>query len=111
MTRFGLYKIVRRHPRELRDREHAAQRPTISPHHMRHSTAVHLLEAGVEVNVIRDWLGHASLATTNRYAEITIAMKEKALEAREPPECSGCATPEGASWRNDRELLKWLQSL
>jgi integrase len=40
----------------------------ISPHTFRHTAAVHLLEAGVEVNVIRGWLGHADLATTNRYA-------------------------------------------
>jgi site-specific recombinase XerD len=41
----------------------------------RHTAAVHLLEAGVEVNVIRAWLGHATLETTNRCAEITIPTK------------------------------------
>ena len=111
LTRFGLYKIVRRHTRELSAQEPSSQRPPISPHHFRHSTAVHLLEAGVEVNVIRDWLGHVSLATTNRYAEITIAMKQKALEACAPPECSAVASPRRGSWRDDAELLKWLQSL
>jgi hypothetical protein len=43
------------------------------------------LEAGVEVNVIRDWLGHADLTTTNRYAEINTKAKEAALRAVEPP--------------------------
>ena len=61
--------------------------------------------------MIRDWLGHVSLATTNRYAEITIAMKQKALEACAPPECSAVASPRRGSWRDDAELLKWLQSL
>ena len=57
----------------------------MSPHLIRHSTAVHLLEAGVELNVIRNWLGHVSLETPNRYAEMTLATKEKALEACAPP--------------------------
>ena len=57
----------------------------ISPHVLRHTTAVHLLEAGVEINVIRGWLGHVSLDTTHRYAEINIRMKEAALQACTPP--------------------------
>src|SRR6185437_8804394 len=48
------------------------QAKRVSPHVWRHTTAVHLLEPGVEVNVIRAWLGNASLETTNRYAEITL---------------------------------------
>jgi hypothetical protein len=51
----------------------------------RHTAAVHLLEAGVEVNVIRGWLGHVSLETTKRYAEITARMKEAAMKLGEPP--------------------------
>jgi integrase/recombinase XerD len=46
---------------------------------------VHLLEAGVEVNVIRGWLGHADLTTTNRYAEINTKAKQQALLLTEPP--------------------------
>jgi integrase/recombinase XerD len=49
----------------------------------RHTTAVHLLESGVEVNVIRGWLGHADLNATNRYAEITVRSKEAAVRACE----------------------------
>jgi len=56
-----------------------ARRKRISPHLFRHTAAVDLLEAGTEVNVIRGWLGHVSLDTTNRYAEITIRAKEAAL--------------------------------
>ena len=52
--------------------------------HRRHTAAVHLLEAGVEINIIRAWLGHVSLDTTHRYAEITVQMKAQALEACEP---------------------------
>ena len=111
LTRFGIYKLVRRHTRALTARRAPSQRRAISPHLFRHTTATHLLEAGVEPNVIRDWLGHVSLETTNRYAEINIAMKEKALEACAPPTHIAGEFPKRAIWRDDPSLLKWLQSL
>lgn len=106
LTRFGVYKIVRRHTRHLEGR-----RGRIGPHVFRHTTAVHLLEAGVEVNVIRGWLGHASLDTTNRYAEINIRAKEEALRACEPPSEAASAFPRSSVWRDDEALLAWLSSL
>ena len=51
----------------------------VSPHSIRHSTATHLLRAGVDINTIRGWLGHVSLDTTNIYAEIDLEIKAKAL--------------------------------
>jgi len=51
----------------------------VSPHTMRHTTAVHLLRAGVDINTIRAWLGHVSLDTTHVYAEVDLDMKAKAL--------------------------------
>ena len=77
----------------------------------RHSTAVHLLESGVELNVIRAWLGHVSLQTTNRYAEINLRMKREALEICQPPVAASGAFPRRPVWREDAELLKWLKSL
>ena len=98
LTRFGIYKIVRRHASAL-DNPHINRR--VSPHTFRHSCAVHLLEAGVEVNVIRGWLGHADLSTTNRYAEINTKTKLAALRACEPPTSSAGdrSTP---VWRSDQ---------
>jgi hypothetical protein len=69
-----------------------------------------LLESGVEPNVIRGWLGHVGLDTTNRYAEITLRMKQEALEACQPPIANG-ASPRKNKWRDDAELLGWLKSL
>jgi hypothetical protein len=69
-----------------------------------------LLESGVEPNVIRGWLGHVGLETTNRYAEITLRMKQKALEACEPPVASA-PHHRKVIWRDDAELLKWLKAL
>lgn len=111
LTRYGMYKIVRRHTSCLESDENAAERKRVSPHVFRHTAAVHLLESGVEVNVIRGWLGHASLDTTNRYAEITLRTKEAALRACEPPVESSDALPRKAIWRDDESLLQWLNSL
>jgi integrase/recombinase XerD len=107
LTRFGIYKIIRRHGASLDDQRTGRR---ITPHIFRHTAAVHLLEAGVEVNVIRGWLGHADLSTTNRYAEINTKTKEAALRACEPPDTSAGsrATP---IWRSDETLLNWLASL
>ena len=111
LTRFGIYKIVRRHTEILEKRNAKGKLCVISPHTFRHTTAVHLLEAGVEVNVIRAWLGHVSLDTTNRYAEINIHLKEKALETCEPPSSVLEGFPRKPIWRNDQTLLNWLESL
>ena len=81
LTRYGIYKIIRRHAARFDDPRTGRR---ISPHTFRHTAAVHLLEAGVEVNVIRGWLGHADLATTNRYAEINTKTKLADLQATEP---------------------------
>jgi integrase/recombinase XerD len=110
LTRFGIYKVVRRHAEYLDDKKAVGpSRRRVTPHVLRHTTAVHLLEAGVEVNVIRGWLGHAQLETTNRYAEINRRTKEAALRACEPPVVP--ELPRRPPWRNDRTLLEWLDSL
>jgi site-specific recombinase XerD len=107
LTRFGIYKLVRRHGADL-DRPQTGR--SVSPHIFRHSAAVHLLEAGVEVNVIRGWLGHADLTTTNRYAEINTRAKIDALRATEP-RSSSAGPPRRPVWRDDQSLLNWLSSL
>lgn len=107
LTRFGIYKIVRRLAGHLDD-DHTNR--SVSPHLFRHTAAVHLLEAGVEVNVIRGWLGHADLSTTNRYAEINTKAKIEALRNTEPPGPSAAPRAHPV-WRTDQDLLNWLSSL
>lgn len=111
LTRFGIYKIVRRHTRHLFAKGSKDKSRCISPHIFRHTTAVHLLEAGVEVNVIRAWLGHVSLDTTNRYAEINMRVKYAALQVCEPPVGVSEGFPRKPVWKEDTSLLKWLDSL
>jgi site-specific recombinase XerD len=57
----------------------------VSPHTIRHSTAMHMLQSGVDITVIALWLGHESPATTHMYVEADLAMKERALNALQPP--------------------------
>ena len=79
LTRFGIHRVVTQYG-DLASRtvpSLAAKR--VSPHTIRHTTAVHLLRAGVDINTIRAWLGHVSLDTTHIYAEVDMEMKAKAL--------------------------------
>lgn len=109
LTRFGIYKIVRRRAQHLIAKSPGARR--VSPHVFRHSAATSLLEAGVDINVIRAWMGHVSLESTNRYAEITIRTKAEAMQLCEPPPNQSKTNSRSLSWRSDAELLHWLQSL
>jgi integrase/recombinase XerD len=111
LTRFGIYKIVKRRTAALRCSALGQEHHGLYPHAFRHSAAVHLLEAGVEVNVIRAWLGHVSLDTTNRYAEITLRTKQAAVAACLPPVDASAGCRPAAGWRQNPDLLKWLDSL
>ena len=111
LTRYGIYKLVRRHTAHLEKCGMDTTPRRVSPHVCRHSTAVHLLESGVEVNVIRAWLGHVSLETTNRYAEMTLRMKAEALQACDVSTETAEACRGKPIWRDDPSLLQWLQSL
>ena len=110
LTRHGVYKIVRRHVQRLELEGRTHRRP-ISPHTFRHTAACHLLESGVDVNVIRAWLGHVRLETTNRYAEINIRTKEAALRQCEPTLGGGEKYRGKRIWRHDTSLLEWLEAL
>jgi len=78
-----------------------------TPHSFRHATAVHLVAAGVDITVIRSWLGHVSLDTTNHYAQANLETKRKALERVGAP-AQGKQLP---SWKRDASVLAWLDSL
>lgn len=109
LTRFGIYKIVRRHGACLDT--HGPKPRRVSPHLFRHTAACHLLESGVEVNVIRSWLGHVSLDTTNRYAELTLRAKAEALRVCEVGSSISAASRTHLAWKDDKTLLAWLNSL
>ena len=111
LTRFGIYKLVKRHTGALRSTPPDMKRCGVAPHVLRHSIAVRLLEEGIDENVIRGWLGHVSLDTTHRYAEITLRTKQAALAACVPPVSPSETSRPSAGWQKDEELMKWLNSL
>lgn len=103
LTRFGIHALV--------ERCAAATAPSlrgkrVSPHTIRHTTAMHLLRAGVDINTIRAWLGHVSLRTTNVYAEADLEMKAEALANCEVKESKATK-----SWKQDVGLMEFLDSL
>lgn len=101
-TRFGVYRLVERCAgwvQELAGR-------TITPHVIRHTTACHLVLAGVDINTVRAWLGHVSISTTNIYAEIDLTTKASAVAL-----CEVGQPQPGRSWKEDKDLMAFLKSL
>ena len=79
LTRFGIHRVVTQYANLASTAMPTLNTKRVSPHTIRHTTAVHLLRAGVDINTIRAWLGHVSLDTTHIYAEVDMEMKAKAL--------------------------------
>jgi len=79
LTRFGIHRLVSHYAELASTAVPSLATKRVSPHTIRHTTAVHLLRAGVDINTIRAWLGHVSLDTTHIYAEVDMEMKAKAL--------------------------------
>jgi integrase/recombinase XerD len=107
LSRSGIADIVQRYATKAAAIEPSLRGVRVTPHTLRHTTAMHLLQSGVELNVIRSWLGHASISTTNRYIEIDLAMKAKALQTCAPR----CNQPDSPLWRSQPDILTWLESL
>ena len=109
LTRYGIHGRCADREKSRRDRALSA-RQACQPAYRAPPTAVHLLRAGVDINTIRAWLGHVSLETTNRYAEVDLEMKAKALQT-----CAGdgLASAYGCTprWHADSELMAFLASL
>jgi integrase/recombinase XerD len=77
----------------------------VSPHTIRHSTAMHMLQAGVDITLIALWLGHENPATTHMYVEADLAMKERALNAVQPP------NTKQTRYKPTDRVLQFLQTL
>jgi site-specific recombinase XerD len=98
---------LRQYVRSATMRQPTLSQKRITPHVFRHTTAVHLVAAGVDVTVIRSWLGHAHLDTTNHYAQANLETKRKALEQVDP----SLRSSKPPRWKRDTDLLAWLDSL
>jgi site-specific recombinase XerD len=102
-VRFKLKRYVRAAARHVP----SLARKRVTPHTWRHSVGVQLVAAGVDVTVIRNWLGHTRLDTTNHYARANLETKRRALEQVDPTTKPG----RPPRWKRDPELLTWLDSL
>ena len=88
-SRNGPYTLRHRAPVALHASRAVAKYPSlqgrdVSPHPFRHTIALHLIESGNDIAVVKDWLGHADIKTTPMYLEISIQRKRKALEKAPP---------------------------
>lgn len=105
-SRSGITNLVQRYAARAVKTMPSLKALRVTPHTFRHTTAMHLLQSGVELNVIRSWLGHVSIATTNKYIEIDLAMKTKALET-----CKLQQNDKQLGWQPSADILAWLESL
>jgi len=106
LSRSGVRYILEHYVEAVR-KIHPGFTQAVSPHSLRHTKGMHLLQSGVSLDVIRDFLGHADAKTTEIYARANLEMKRKALEkvAGDPP------LSQIPSWKRDETLLEWLRSL
>ena len=106
LTRFGIHEIVTRYAQAAMSCVPDMHKKRIGPHTIRHTTATHLLRAGVDINTIRAWLGHVSINTTNIYAETDLEMKAKALGL-----CAVKSKQSLKRWGDDPDLMSFLAQI
>jgi site-specific recombinase XerD len=106
ITRFGVYDLVTRYVRRAVRVMPSLATKKVSPHTIRRSTATHLLRSGVDINTVRDWLGHVSVDTTNIYARVDLETKAKAIAQCEPE-----TTRAAKHWSGNKGLMTFLRSL
>ena len=109
LTRFGVRYIIARRVADAANTCPPLLTRRVTPHTIRHTTAMHLLQSNVDLNMIRSWLGHASIETTNGYVEIDLEMKRKTLQSSERliPVKGG----RRGDWQKNNDLLSWLAKL
>lgn len=107
LTRGGVYYIVQKYVALAQKKAPDLFPQNVHPHVFRHSRAMHWLEAGVDLQYIKDLLGHSDIKTTEVYARLNIKMKQKLLEKVHPQQCAG----QQPSWTDDENLMQWLGGL
>ncbi len=108
ITRFGIGRRVEHHGNKAAEKCPELNDQKITPHVFRHTTALHLIEAGNDITIVKEWLGHADLKTTSQYIEVSVARKREALE-KLPPPGSG-EQVEMPEWKKP-DIIEFLSSL
>ena len=105
ITRFGIRHITAKYATAAQHRSPSIKTKTVSPHTIRHTTAMHLLRSGNDINMVSYWLGHVDINTTHIYLEIDMEMKKKMLEKADAP-----AINNKTAWHKP-DILQWLSAL
>jgi site-specific recombinase XerD len=106
LSRSGIRYILQKYLVRARNKRPSLSR-TVSPHTLRHTKGMHLLQSGISLDMIRDFLGHVDVKTTQIYARANLEMKRNALEKindSSPVQTIPC-------WQQNKDLLDWLHSL
>jgi site-specific recombinase XerD len=106
LSRSGVRYILHKYLRKARSTRPSLDR-TVSPHLLRHTKGMHLLQSGISLDMIRDFLGHVDVKTTQIYARVNLEMKRNALEKIS----ESSPVPSIPSWHDNKDLLEWLRSL
>lgn len=106
LTRNGIAFILRKYAKQAREKNPGLIPEKVSPHMMRHSKAMHLVQSGVNIIYIRDFLGHTNIKATEIYARADSEMKRLALSKAGQEKIS----PNNASWNKDAGLVAWLKA-
>ena len=105
LSRSGIRYLLHSHVQAVRS-DLPGFTQSVSPHSLRHTKGMHLLLNGVPLEIIRDFLGHVDVKTTQIYARANLEMKRKALE-----KVADAPLPTIPSWQQNKTLLDWLHSL
>lgn len=106
-TRQGINYMISKYSKEARNKEPDLMPEDCSPHKIRHSSAMSLVEEGVDLITIRDLLGHSSVQTTEIYAKMSAASRRSAIEAASKE----IVPREEALWENASNIKEWLKGL
>ena len=105
ITRFGIRHIIGKYAAIAARQCPSIKTKTVTPHTLRHTTAMHLLRSGNDINMVSYWLGHADINTTHIYLEIDMEMKRRMIERVDAPIIS-----DQASWHKPG-VIEWLNKL
>lgn len=105
LTRVGVNYILQKHLQKVRE-AHPQFTQKVSPHSLRHTKAMNLVQGGVSLDIVRDFLGHVDIKTTELYARANLEMRRAAIEKASPT-----PIPDIPSWKENKSLLQWLQRL
>jgi len=105
ITRFGIRHITCKYGAQVQAQQPSATPKPLNPHTIRHTTAMHLLRAGNDINMVSYWLGHADINTTHIYVEIDMETKRKMIDKAGAP-----LVGKKAPWQQPR-VLQWLNNL